>query len=123
MSWGKSIAQGGHAYQGALAVAKRMSPELHAAYTSVDVETKLCLDGGSLDSLLSMYDRLIDRGIPAFLVIDKDHVEPPDFDGSEIVTALGVGPISKRGAPSFLKKLPLWPGPRVLARLAEGGAP
>ena len=123
MSWGKSIAQAGHAYQGVLALSKQQTPEVHSAYTSADVATKLCLDGGSDLDLVRLHERLTDRGIPAFLIHDEHHVEPPDFDGSRILTALGIGPITKREAPSFLKKLPLWPGPSVRARFEEGGAP
>lgn len=110
MSPGKVIAQAGHAYIGALAQSYNLSRSAFTAYTSVDVATKICLDGGEGDQLLRLYDRLQDLHIPSFLVYDSGHVELPDFDGSRTLTALGVGPIAKSQAPGFLKKIPLWKG-------------
>jgi len=52
MSPGKAIAQAGHAYLGVLAKSASVSPPEHSAYTSLDVATKICLNGGSGDNLL-----------------------------------------------------------------------
>ncbi len=109
MSTGKAIAQAGHAYLGAFLLSKGSNCNLHDLYASLTPGTKICLDGGSEERLLRLHDRLQRDGIPAFLVYDSGHVEPPHFDGSRILTALGVGPIAAGDAPGYLKKLRLWP--------------
>lgn len=118
MSEGKAISQAGHAYIGAILSAKDRSPNEYRIYTSVDVATKICLDGGREEVLLTLHEKLQDSGIPSFLVYDHGHVEPPHFDGSRILTALGVGPVSKAGCPRYLKRIPLWTG-----KAGQGGAP
>tara|TARA_Y100000815_G_scaffold273475_1_gene304851 strand:- start:4293 stop:4649 length:357 start_codon:yes stop_codon:yes gene_type:complete len=110
MSAGKAIAQAGHAYVGALRNCKTLDPQNYQSYTSLDVATKICLNGGSEARLISTYQRLQDLRIPSFLVFDSGHVELPDFDGSATLTALGVGPITRSQAPGFLKKFKLWTG-------------
>jgi len=108
MSAGKAIAQAGHAYTAAL-IGTLPTPE-GAAYAALTPGTKICLAGGSEDDLWALEERLARDGIPSFPIIDRDHVELPDFDGSPILTALGVGPISRAQAPGALRKLKLFGG-------------
>jgi peptidyl-tRNA hydrolase len=110
MSPGKAIAQAGHAYMGALKRSQALTPQAYHAYTSLDVATKICLNGRSEDNLIHCFQRLSLVGIPAFLVYDSGHIELPYFDGSSTLTALGVGPIARADTPGFLKKLKLWSG-------------
>ena len=95
MSAGKAAAQAGHAFVGALSAANGTSlADDAAAYAQESPGTKVVL-GGSLADIERLADRLSRFGIPSYLVIDEGHVAPPDFDGSPIVTALGVGPLRR----------------------------
>lgn len=110
MSPGKAAAQAGHAWVDVL-IANPQSPH-NAAYCALRPGTKLTLDGGDESALIRMADRFVREGVPHILIYDQDHVELPDFDGSRILTALGVGPFPKGAEPRALKKLPLWKGGR-----------
>lgn len=112
MSTGKENAQAGHAYVNALLHSRSANPKYFDLYAELKPGTKICLDGKSELHLLELHDRLERDGIPSTLIYDKDHVEPPDFDGSRILTALGVGPILPSEAPGYLRKLKLWPNRR-----------
>lgn len=106
MSTGKAIAQAGHAYVAAT-LGSLGSPE-GEAYASLSPGTKICLSGGSEAQLNAIQERLELSGIPTYPIIDRDHVELPDFDGSPILTAVGIGPISRAAAPAILRKLKLF---------------
>lgn len=110
MSPGKAAAQAGHAWVDALL----LYPEHphNAAYRALRPGTKLTLDGGSGDDLLRLADKLDRCGAPFALIHDQGHREPPHFDGSLILTALGAGPFPRGEEPSPLKRLPLWSGGR-----------
>ncbi len=108
MSPGKAAAQAGHAWVDTLL----LYPDAphNAAYRALRPGTKLTLDGGCGEAILHLADRLGREGVPFSLIYDQDHVEPPHFDGSRILTALGVGPFPKGAEPRALRKLPLWRG-------------
>lgn len=110
MSPGKAAAQAGHAWVDALL----SEPDSHlaVAYRALRPGTKLTLDGGGEERLLALSRRLLAEGVPHVLIHDRDHVEPPDFDGSRILTALGAGPFPKGAEPVCLRRLPLWRGGR-----------
>lgn len=44
--------------------------------------------------------------LPYSLIIDSGHILPPFFDGNPIITALGVGPLTKEES-KILRKLKL----------------
>lgn len=95
MSAGKAAAQAGHAFLGALSAANGTSfSDDAAAYLQEAPGTKVVL-GGSLIDIERLADRLSRAGIPSFLVVDEGHIAPPDFDGSPIVTALGIAPLRR----------------------------
>lgn len=122
MSEGKANAQSGHAYVDALLHAlfstnpeHRMAAE---AYAGLFPGTKICLDGGSEADLDRLCEACTDLAIPHIRVHDQGHVEPPHFDGSRILTAVGIGPIPRDLAPRTLRRLRLWVGgARVKASL------
>lgn len=109
MSRGKAHAQSGHAYLESFLQATRTHPDIAARYARLAPGTKICLAADGAE-ILRLHEALGDAGIPSALVIDRDHVEPPDFDGSPILTALGVGPLRSCAAAGLLDHLPLWPG-------------
>lgn len=106
MSTGKLIAQAGHAYLGA--ILNTLDTKSGQAYAALTPGTKICLDGGDESNLLHLYDRLMVDGFKPALITDSGHIEPPDFDGSDVITALGLGPVARSDAPKYLKKLPLF---------------
>lgn len=108
MSQGKANAQCGHAYVAA-AIGALGTPE-GDAYARLSPGTKICLDGGSLEKMQLLIEQLSLQGIPCFPIIDRDHVEPPHFDGSPILTAIGLGPFSRADTPRALRKLKLFKG-------------
>lgn len=124
MSEGKSNAQAGHAYvDGLIASAFSHDRNYRAtakAYARLRPGTKICLDGGDLSSFEKICARLNAENIPHALITDRDHIELPHFDGSPIVTAIGLGPFHKSTVPRFLRKLPMWKGG---ARLIAGTDP
>ena len=111
MSDGKAHAQSGHAYTDALLHALSQDDPRASAYVHLRPGTKVCLNGGSHADLLRLLDRLAATPLPHVRIIDSGHVEPPDFDGSPVLTAIGIGPIRRAEAPPFLKRLPLWTRP------------
>ncbi|WP_322786334.1 peptidyl-tRNA hydrolase [Leisingera caerulea] len=114
MSEGKSNAQAGHAYVDTLLSSlSHGNTELRAnaeGYASLRPGTKVCLDGGSEDRLELLASKLDAAGIPYVRIIDQDHIEPPHFDGSPVLTAIGAGPFTRRDTPKCLRRLPMWTG-------------
>lgn len=110
MSDGKAIAQAGHAYVDTLLDAFETDPERARSYASLKPGTKIALEGGSEHSLHKLHELCRASGTPCHLIVDHGHVELPDFDGSEVLTALGVGPIDRKTARRLLSKFKLWRG-------------
>jgi peptidyl-tRNA hydrolase len=111
MSDGKAHAQSGHAYTDTLLHALQHEDPRALAYAALRPGTKVCLNGGSHADMLRLLDRLGATPLPHVRIIDSGHVEPPDFYGRPVLTAIGVGPLLRADAPPFLKRLPLWTGP------------
>jgi peptidyl-tRNA hydrolase len=109
MSSGKAIAQAGHAFLGTFLKSLHDEPALADQYGCLNPGTKITLAGGSAADLERLHQRLCNRGLPSALIVDRDHIELPDFDGSPTLTALGVGPISRAEARRLLGKFSLWP--------------
>lgn len=114
MSEGKANAQSGHAYVDALLQSLHHENPLIQArariYAADRPGTKICLDGGALPHLEALAAELAAAGIPHIQITDRNHVELPDFDGSPIVTALGIGPLPSNLRPKALRRLKLWAG-------------
>lgn len=84
---GKMAAQAGHAFLEAFLAS---DPERAAEYRNGTVGTKVVLVG-SLRRIWQALDQCERQGIPCALIEDSGHVLPPHFDGSPVVTALGIG--------------------------------
>jgi peptidyl-tRNA hydrolase, PTH2 family len=103
MSPGKAASQTGHAVFDT--VQKAPSDLLQAYRTSGD--TQVVLVAPDFKSLHRAYDEALVAGHPAALVVERGHVMLPTFDGSPVVTACGIGPISRAAARPILRKFSL----------------
>lgn len=105
MPAGKLAAQAGHAYTDSLFECLDERPELAARYRRGDnAGSKAALKAKNEAALLRAAEECREAGIPHSLVRDSNHVLPPHFDGSPIVTALGIGPVSRREARWITKR-------------------
>lgn len=104
---GKLSAQTGHAYQNALEEARKLSPDIEAQYKGTGNGTKICMYAKNLGQLMRAYTEAKAAGIPCSLVIDRGHKLPPFFDGSPIITALGIGPVYSEQAHPITKRYTL----------------
>jgi PTH2 family peptidyl-tRNA hydrolase len=66
--------------------------------------TKICLGAKDLKELEKYYGKV--RDLPHAWIVDHGHVFPPHFDGGQIVTALGIGPLTPDEA-KILRRLKL----------------
>lgn len=92
---GKLAAQAGHAFLQAFEQAQRITPDIAKQYQSDPPGTKVVLVSNTLQQLLEAQDKCIASNIPHALIIDSHHILPPHFDGSPIVTAIGIGPCTR----------------------------
>jgi len=102
MPIGKLSAQAGHAYTDALSDAVENNPHRYKEYMKGG--SKVTLKAKNEQQLIVTYYQVMDLGIPCAIVVDRTHVLPPHFDGSPIITALGIGPCSKDEIKQITKK-------------------
>lgn len=104
MPAGKLAAQAGHAYLNAYLEALKDHPETAAAYQASGLGTKVCLVASNEFRLLIAYEQAQQAGLACSLIIDQHHVLPPHFDGSPIITALGIGPARRADVRAITKR-------------------
>lgn len=104
MPAGKAASQAGHAFLDAYSKA---NPEIREAYRADGEGTKVVLIARNEGVLQAAYARAQDLGLPAAIVVESGHILPPVFDGSPIVTALGIGPVSHAKAKQITKRFRL----------------
>lgn len=108
MSSGKLAAQAGHAYTDSLLAALTTAPARVDAYQDPTLGgSKVTLKAKRLSHLLDAYRDALSLDIPCAIIVDRHHVHPPDFDGSPIITALGIGPCTKAEARTITKRFSL----------------
>ena len=107
MSSGKSCAQAGHAYLNSYLNCLKQNPEIAIQYQEFGIGTKICLAANDLDHIHYLYTLAQDSNLPCSLIVDSGHIHPPHFDGSEVVTALGIGPCTRQEIEHITKKLRL----------------
>lgn len=97
MQPGKLSAQAGHAYTDVLMNALHTDPDRVTHYRDNNKGgSKVTLKARNLNQLINALNEAIDAGIPAVPVIDSGHVIPgTDFDGTPIITAIGIGPCTQ----------------------------
>ncbi len=107
MNPGKLGSQLGHAFHYAIRN-KDICNSLVEDYENPEIGgSKVCLWAKNEIHIHKIHQEILRLGVPCSLVIDQNHVSPPFFDGSPIVTALGVGPCTKRQVKRVLGKLKL----------------
>lgn len=105
MPTGKLAAQAGHAYTDSLLECLDVHPERVMRYRrGENAGSKATLKAKNEQALLRALDECRAAGIPCALVVDQNHVLPPHFDGSPIVTALGIGPVSRKDARAVTRR-------------------
>ena len=99
-------AQAGHAFANCAILALINDPKLLHTYQGPDfIGTKVSLKAKNKDALLKAYNAARESGLTTCLITDKNHVIPGTaFDGSEIITAVGIGPCTKEQARHITKK-------------------
>lgn len=107
MSPGKMAAQTGHAFLDTFDKCLREDPDRAARYHNGCHGTKVILGAKDLDSLRCIYERAKAEGLPCTVITDSGHVMLPHFDGSPIVTAVGIGPVQREEIHHITKRLPL----------------
>lgn len=89
-------AQACHASRNCGLLASRQDPELLRIYQGPKfLGTQIILTAKDQPALLRAYREAESLGLIASLIIDEGHIMPPLFDGSPIITALGIGPCTK----------------------------
>ncbi len=105
MPTGKLAAQAGHAYTDALLDCLDKHPELVERYRrGINAGSKATLKAKNEAALMRAYEDCQTSGLPCALVVDENHILLPHFDGSPIVTALGIGPVSRADARQIVKR-------------------
>ena len=105
MPAGKLSAQAGHAYTDALEESRLISPERHKTYRNGSKGgSKVTLKSKNVNQIIKAFLQLKELGIPCALIVDRDHIMPPHFNGEPIITALGVGPCKKEEVHHITKK-------------------
>ncbi len=104
MPSGKLAAQAGHAFLDAYLAS---TPERQFAYREPGHGTKVTLGCSSLTRIMRARDECVRLGLPHALIVDSGHVLLPHFDGTPIVTALGIGPALRPEAHPVTSKFAL----------------
>lgn len=89
---GKSNSQSGHAYVDTVLECLKTDPQRVNEWQNGSHGTKVCLKAKNQHAIERAYKEAQQLGIPCALIVDSGHIMPPYFDGSPIVTALGMGP-------------------------------
>lgn len=92
MTAGKAASQAGHAFLDSYLTAP---PDILEAYRA-DGGTKVVLAAVDERTLCDVYYKARMAGLPCAMVVESEHVMLPAFDGSPVVTAVGIGPCAKR---------------------------
>lgn len=107
MTAGKLSSQAGHGYTETLFECLESRPDDFWRYRNkVNAGSKATLVAKNEEALLKTAELCRRAGIPHALFYDEGHVMPPHFDGSKVLTALGIGPVSRKEARPIVKRFP-----------------
>jgi len=102
MTSGKAASQAGHAFLDSFLTASRDNTEAYLA----DGGTKIVLTVPGERELCDLFHKAKQAKLPCAMVIEENHVMLPHFDGSPVVTAIGIGPMPRIQARPITKGLP-----------------
>lgn len=109
MTPGKAASQSGHAFKLLTKNIITSNPLLAEEYFSDGgIGTNVCLTSNNLEKLINAHEECKRIGIPSFLIVDEGHIMPPHFDGSPIITALGIGPAKRHDVKQITKRFKLY---------------
>lgn len=109
MTPGKSAAQAGHTFKLLTKNILEDDPQTAERYFSDGgIGTNICLSSKNLESLLYAHEQCERNGIPSVLITDSGHIMLPHFDGSPIITALGIGPARRCDVDQINKRFKLY---------------
>jgi peptidyl-tRNA hydrolase len=100
---GKAASQAGHAFLDSFL---KSPPDIQKSYLQ-DGGTKIVLLADDEVHLRALHMEAERIGLPCALVVESGHILPPVFDGSPIITALGIGPVMREMGRSVTGDLPL----------------
>jgi PTH2 family peptidyl-tRNA hydrolase len=103
MNHGKAASQAGHAFLDSYTIAP---PDIRKAYIE-DGGTKIVLQVPDERALVDIFHAAKMAKLPCAMVVEQNHIMPPHFDGSPIITAIGIGPVMRSEARSITKGLKL----------------
>lgn len=96
---GKMASQACHAAKNVAILAAQTDPDLLRLYQGPDfIGTQIILMAKNEDHLLLAFEKAKAEGLITSLIVDRNHIMPPHFDGSPITTALGIGPCTQEQA-------------------------
>ena len=101
MTSGKAASQAGHAFLDSFLTAPKDNAEAYLA----DGGTKIVLTVPGERELCDLFHQAKQAKLPCAMVIEENHIMPPHFDGSQIVTAIGIGPMPRSQARHITKGL------------------
>ena len=104
MTAGKAASQAGHAF---LSAFSKSPSDIQQRYLNDGEGTKVVLEVADEVALHHAYIEAYRLGLPCALVVERDHIMLPTFDGSPIITALGIGPVLREMARPITKGLRL----------------
>lgn len=105
MSAGKLASQACHASKNVLLLAYQQDPKLAELYQGPDfLGTQIILEAKNEAAILRAYEEAKRAGLITSLIVDRDHIMPPFFDGNPIITALGIGPCTGEQARPITKR-------------------
>lgn len=109
MPKGKSDSQAAHAARLSLLhflkTADRSHEFMDRCLAHGSIGSIVILEAPDIGCLQALAARANTEGLPWALFVDRDHVCPPSFDGSPIITALAVGPALKQQVRPLFRKL------------------
>lgn len=101
-------AQACHASKNCAIIASRDRPALLRLYQGPKfLGTQVILRAKNQFALERAYREATEAGLITSLVVDEDHVLLPLFDGTAVLTALGIGPCTKEEANHITKRFEL----------------
>lgn len=105
MGAGKLSAQSGHAYDDALTASEITHPDRRKRYRNgVDGGSKVTLEAKNANQLIRAYNEARAAGLPCAIIVDQGHIYPPHFDGTPVITALGIGPVTRAESKHITKR-------------------